>query len=189
MTNRLTRWLRALVRPRVVRFAGVLARLGEEQKRADLCATLGRCGEGVSIKLPLHIEAPAKVSIGRDASLNPFIHIWGHGGVEIGDRTMIASHVAIISLTHDPDSPHMHASLVSGPVRIASDVWIGAHAVIMPGVSIGAHAVVAAGAVVREDVPAYAVVAGVPAAVVRTKNEPDADRPSTHARTLRSVPR
>lgn len=186
MMNALTRWLRALVRPRVVRLAGLLARLGEEQKLADLRASLGRCGEGVNLKLPIHIEGRDKVSIGRDASLNPFIHIWGHGGVEIGDRTMIASHVAIISLTHDPDSLHMHASIVAGPVRIANDVWIGAHAVILPGVTIGEHAVIAAGAVVREEVPAYAVAAGVPAQIVRTKANVGG---STPARPLRSVPR
>lgn len=170
MMNAVARWLRAVVRPRVVRLAGVLARLADEQKLADLRASLGRCGENVVLRLPLHIEAPAKVTIGDDASLNPFTHIWGHGGVEIGNRTMIASHVAIISLTHDPDSPRMHTSLVAGPVHIADDVWIGAHAVILPGVTIGRHAVVAAGAVVRNDVPAYAVVAGVPAIVVRAKD-------------------
>lgn len=172
MTNAFTRWLRALVRPRVVRLAGVLARLGEEQKLADLRASLGRCGANTMIRLPIHIEGAALVSVGDSVSLNPFTHIWGWGGVAIGDRTMIAAHVAITSQTHDPDSVRMDESEVALPVNIANDVWIGSHAVIMPGVAIGEHAVVAAGAVVRENVPAYAIVAGVPARIVRIKSTP-----------------
>jgi len=51
------------------------------------------------------------------------------------------------------------------PIRIGRDVWLGANAIILAGVTIGDGAVVAAGAVVREDVPPYAVVAGVPATI------------------------
>lgn len=129
------------------------------------------------LRLPLHIENPELVKIGADASLNPFIHMWAGGGIEIGDRTMIASHVAITSLTHDPDSPTMYTSLIAKPVRIANDVWIGTHAAILPGVTIGEHAVVAAGSVVLEDVPAYAVVAGVPAKIVRMKSRSEMRAP------------
>ena len=86
---------------------------------------------------------------------------------------MIASHVAISSLTHDPNSSQMHISLVARPVRMANDVWIGAHAVILPGVTVGEHAVISAGAVVRDDVPAFAVVAGAPARLVRVKTPAD----------------
>lgn len=179
------RKLKTALRARIMRLAGTLLRLAEEQKLADLRASLGSCGRNAALRLPLHIEGPGKVAIGDDASLNPFIHMWGHGGIEIGARTMIASHTAIISVTHDPDSGEMHATLLSGPVRIANDVWIGAHAVIMPGVTIGAHAVVAAGAVVREDVPAYAVVAGVPAKVVRMKTQ--ARSATAPAQPLRSA--
>lgn len=161
--------LRKLIRPSVVRLATIAARLADEGKLATLRRQLASCGAGAVLRYPLHVEQPAKVSLGAGVSLNPFTHIWGGGGVEIGDRTMIASHVAISSLTHDPDSPEMHGSLVAKPVRIANDVWIGAHAVIVPGVSIGEHAVVAAGSIVLADVPPYAVVAGVPARLVRMK--------------------
>lgn len=127
--------------------------------------------------MPLHIESPEQIKIGADASLNPFTHMWAGGSIEIGDRTMIASHVAITSLTHDPDSPTMYTTLIAKPVRIANDVWIGTHAAILPGVTIGEHAVVAAGSIVLEDVPAYAVVAGVPAKIVRMKNRGEACAP------------
>ena len=161
--------LKRITRAKVSRLAALLLRLGEEQRLVDLRAKLAHCGERTVLRYPLHVEQPEKVSIGADVSLNPFIHVWGGGGVEIGDRTMIASHVALTSLTHDPDNTAMHASLIAGKIQIANDVWIGTHAVILPGVVIGEHAVVAAGAVVRESIPPYTVVAGVPARIIRTK--------------------
>lgn len=54
------------------------------------------------------------------------------------------------------------------PVKIGKNVWVGAHATILPGVMVGDNAVIAAGAVVTKDVPANAVVAGVPAKVIKT---------------------
>jgi acetyltransferase-like isoleucine patch superfamily enzyme len=59
--------------------------------------------------------------------------------------------------------------VIAAPIRIGRDVWLGANAVIMAGVSIGDGAVVAAGAVVREDVPEFTVVAGVPATVRKAR--------------------
>jgi maltose O-acetyltransferase len=132
-----------------------------------LKASLGHCGANVSIRQPAVIEAPSGVSIGDDVDIASYVHMWGNVGITIGPRCMIASHVAISSVTHDPLAARMHGGLVEAPVVIGADVWIGAHAVILPGVQIGDHAVIAACALVRENVPAYAVVAGVPARVVR----------------------
>jgi acetyltransferase-like isoleucine patch superfamily enzyme len=109
---------------------------------------------------------PDRIEIGRDVSVNAFVHIWGSGGVSIGDRTMIASHVAITSVTHDYNSAEMYKTVVTKPVVIGADVWIGAHAVIVPGVTICDGAVIGAGAVVTKDVPAGAIVVGVPARIV-----------------------
>jgi acetyltransferase-like isoleucine patch superfamily enzyme len=84
--------------------------------------------------------------------------------VTIGDDTLIASHVAITSLTHDPRADLYSASQQSRPIVIGRNVWIGTHAVILPGVTIGDGAIIGAGAVVTRDVAPRAVVVGVPAA-------------------------
>ncbi|RZK02633.1 MAG: acyltransferase, partial [Flavobacterium sp.] len=105
------------------------------------------------------------LSVGEDCSLNSFIHIWaGKSGVKIGNRVMIASHVAITSLTHDYSSKNMKTEPpVDKPIIIENDVWIGSHAVIMPGITIGEGAVVGAGSVVTKNVEPYTIVIGNPA--------------------------
>jgi maltose O-acetyltransferase len=103
------------------------------------------------------------VSFGDRVSLAPYVHIWGHGGVKIGDDCLIASHVAITSVTHNKAVRPYNSQAEFGPIEIGSNVWIGTHAVILPGVSIGKNAIIAAGAIVRTNVPDGAIVGGVPA--------------------------
>jgi acetyltransferase-like isoleucine patch superfamily enzyme len=93
------------------------------------------------------------------------------GGVNIGDRVMIGSHVAITSLTHDYTAVAMNGTSLARPIVIEDDVWLGTHCVILPGVRVGCGAVVAAGAVVTKDVPPYTVVAGVPARLLKRRPE------------------
>jgi acetyltransferase-like isoleucine patch superfamily enzyme len=149
-----------------------LVRIGSLLDRARTAAlreSLGYCGCNVAIRPPTVIEVPNNVFIEDGVSIASFVHIWGNGGVRIGRRTMIASHVAIASVTHDPNAACMSATLVAQPVVIEHDVWIGAHAIILPGVRIGENSVVAAGSLVRNDVSANTIVAGTPAVPMRTK--------------------
>ncbi len=112
------------------------------------------------------------IRIARRVWLGPYVVIYGHGGVEIGEQTLVSMHCAILSSNHA--IPAM-GTLIRDvpdellPTKIGRDVWIGANAVILGGVTIGDGAVVAAGAVVTKDVEAGAVVAGVPARVVRRR--------------------
>lgn len=124
---------------------------------------LHRCGRNVVIYPPVVIAGPEAVDIGDDTSIAPFVHIWGGGRVMIGSRCMIGSHVAISSLTHDHGQEDMSQTMVTKPVIIKDGVWVGAHAVILPGVTLGQGAVIGAGSVVTRDVEAYAIVSGVPA--------------------------
>ena len=89
----------------------------------------------------------------------------------IGSDTILASDILITSENHgmDPESqiPYYKQKLVSESVHIGSGVWIGEKVIILPGVNIGDKAIVAAGAIVANDVPAYSIVAGCPAKVIK----------------------
>jgi maltose O-acetyltransferase len=130
---------------------------------------LGSCGRNVRIYYPVAIEAPGAVHVGDDVSIAAFVHIWGAGGVTIGNRVMIAAHSAITSLTHDYEASVMSQTLVAKSVSIEDDVWIGSNAVVLPGVTIGRGAVVGAGAVVINDVEPCTIVVGAPARPVGTR--------------------
>jgi acetyltransferase-like isoleucine patch superfamily enzyme len=113
-----------------------------------------------------------RIHIGDFVSVNPFSVLYGHGGLSIGDRTRIATHVVVIPANHIFDSadvPIMEQGLECRGISIGDDVWIGCGARILDGVTIGKGAVVAAGAVVVKDVAAYEVVAGVPAKTIRRR--------------------
>ncbi|WP_460634193.1 acyltransferase [Larkinella terrae] len=139
-------------------------------------AYLKKCGWATSIDKYVTILGADAVEIGSYCGVNSFVHIWGHNGVSIGDRVMIASHVAITSLTHDYTAASMRFSTPLGDkIFIQDDVWIGSHAVIMPGVSIGKGAVIGAGSVVTKNIPAYAVAIGTPARIVKYRPFPIKD--------------
>ena len=90
------------------------------------------------------------------------------GNVVIGDRVAIATGAIIVGQS-DPNFSVL-ASLYpddSRPIRISDDVWIGANAVILPGVTIGEQSIIAAGAVVNSDVPPHTVYAGIPAKKIK----------------------
>lgn len=113
-----------------------------------------------------------KISVGHSTTINAYCVIQGNGGVTIGDNVLIAAHVQMFSANHvfeDPDRPIRTQGETRKGIRIGNDVWIGAGAIIVDGVTIGDHAVVAAGAVVTRDVGEADVVAGVPARVLRSR--------------------
>jgi len=95
----------------------------------------------------------------------PGCYIQAVNGIEMGSDVYIAPGVKIISANHDPDDfdTHIHQD----PIRIGSHCWIGANAVILPGVILGDHVIVGAGAVVTHSFSSHCVVAGVPARVIR----------------------
>ena len=92
------------------------------------------------------------------------------GPVTIGSHVNLAQGITVTALNHnfaDKNKRIDEQGVSTKPVVIGDDVWIGANAVILPGVTIGKHAVVAAGAVVTTDVPENTVVGGVPAKVIK----------------------
>ena len=92
------------------------------------------------------------------------------GPVEIGSHVNLAQGITVTALNHNFDDTQKRIDeqgVSTNPVTIEDDVWIGANAVILPGVTIGNHCVIAAGAVVTKDVPPHSLVAGVPAKVIK----------------------
>mgnify|MGYP002856289704 CR=1 FL=1 len=92
------------------------------------------------------------------------------GPVSIGSHVNLAQGITITALNHnfaEREQRIDEQGVSTSPVTIGDDIWIGANAVILPGVTIGNHAVVAAGAVVTKDVPAHTLVAGIPAKIIK----------------------
>jgi acetyltransferase-like isoleucine patch superfamily enzyme len=117
-----------------------------------------------------------KVEIGADTVINMnFIVSDGYQPLlKIGQRVAISPNVTVICESAPNNSELQMVEyvrqtlIVDKPVVIEDDVWIGANAVILPGVTVGRRAIIAAGAVVARDVPPEVIVAGVPARVIRS---------------------
>ena len=114
------------------------------------------------------------ITIGKDCYLGAFNHISCINQIHIGDRMLTGKWVTITDNNHgETTEDMMHVSpikrpLVSkGPVVIGNDVWIGDKATILSGVTIGDGAIISANAVVTKDVPAYSVVGGIPARIIK----------------------
>jgi acetyltransferase-like isoleucine patch superfamily enzyme len=131
-------------------------------------------GAGCEIKKFSNLDASiGYIKIGDNSSVNSFCSLNGNGGIEIGHHVRIASHCVILSSTHifSNISQTIHSQGISSvKTVIEDDVWIGSHCVIMGGVTIGSHSIIAAGAIVRQNVPEYSIVGGVPARIIKIRN-------------------
>ena len=118
---------------------------------------------------PIQINYGKNTRIGKNVFINFDCTFLDLGGITIEDNVMIAPKVSLLSEGHPLKPEHRH-QLAPGKVHIKRNVWIGAGAIILPGVTVGENAMVAAGAVVTTDVPDNAVVGGVPARVIKYLN-------------------
>lgn len=92
------------------------------------------------------------------------------GPVTIGHHVNLAQGITVTALNHKFENPDIRIDeqgVSTKPVVIGNDIWVGANAVILPGVTIGDHSVIAAGAIVTKDAPPHSLVAGVPAKVIK----------------------
>jgi maltose O-acetyltransferase len=119
------------------------------------------CARPVSLHRHLKLFCVGGVSIGRGTTINRRVTLDGRGGLSIGSNVSVSEGVKLLTATHDLQSPLFALQL--RPVRVADWVWIGADALVLPGVTVGEGAVIGAGSVVTRDVAPYTVVAGNPA--------------------------
>ena len=116
---------------------------------------------------PFYSECGKNITIGKRVFINFGCHFQDQGGITIGDDVLIGSNVVLATINHGL-SPDTRTDNCPAPIDIGRGVWIGSHVTVLPGVRVGDYAVLAAGAVVTKDVPAYTVVGGVPARVIKT---------------------
>lgn len=107
-----------------------------------------------------------RLDIGNHVDINGYTVIYAAGGVRIHDNVLIAANCVITSVSH-PVAPAERHQMTFSPVELMDNCWLGAGAVVLPGVTIGRNSIVAAGSVVTENIPDNCVCAGIPAKVLR----------------------
>ena len=120
-----------------------------------------------SLSNSCEIWYPGNLQMGSWSILSEKCNVYSVDKIKIGDRVAISREVFLCTASHDITSPVME--LAHAPIVVGSDVWIGARAIVLPGVTIGEGAVVAAGAVVTKDVEPWTVVGGNPAKVIKRR--------------------
>lgn len=138
-----------------------------EEVRALLTRLTGKkVDESVVVFPPFYSEFGKNLSLGRGVFINLGCRFQDTGGITIGEGSLIGHGSTLTTLDHGVD-PDRRADMIPSPVVIGRKVWLGASVTVVPGVTIGDGAIVGAGAVVTKDVPANAIVAGVPARLIR----------------------
>ena len=140
----------------------------DEELRALMSRLVGyRVDDGFRLFPPVYTDFGKNIKIGKDVFVNSGCCFQDQGGVTLGDGCLVGHNVVFATLDHDK-CPSKRGDMTAAPIVVGKDVWIGAHATILKGVTIGDGAIVAAGAVVTRDVPPNTIAAGVPARVVKT---------------------
>ena len=140
----------------------------DEELRALMSRLVGyRVDDGFRLFPPVYTDFGKNIKIGKDVFVNSGCCFQDQGGVTLGDGCLVGHNVVFATLDHDK-RPGRRGDMTAAPIVVGKDVWIGAHATVLKGVTIGDGAIVAAGAVVTRDVPPNTIAAGVPARVVKT---------------------
>ena len=112
------------------------------------------------------------LKVGNNSSIGPFAYIGCSGYIEIGDNVIMGPRVGIYAENHlfdNMDIPIKEQGVLREFVKIEDDCWIASNVSILAGVTIGKGSIIASGSVVTKDVPAYSVVAGVPAKIIKKR--------------------
>ena len=142
-------------------------------KRYALLKTLAKqVGDNVSVFPDVYLLNVQEMEIGNNVSFQPMVYIEAYGGVKIGNDVSFAEGASIFSVNHgfkDLEIPIKDQPLTALPVIIENNVWVGAKATVLGGVLLAQGTIVAAGAVVNKSTEKNTTVAGVPAKIVKKR--------------------
>ena len=144
-------------------------RPSQQTERTELLKKLlGRTGENFIIEPPFACDYGYNIEIGENFYANVNLDILDGAKVKIGDNAFIAPNVGIYTAGHPLNASQRNQGLeYAYPVTIGHNVWIGAGAIILPGVTVGDNVVIGAGSVVTKDIPDKSLAVGNPCRVVR----------------------
>lgn len=155
-----------------------------EAAREFLRGFLGSFGEGSDMRPPLFVDFGSNIHIGDHSYVNSGLTALDVVEIRIGDHVLIGPNVQLTTPVHAQAAAPRRAGVEAAvPITICDNVWIGAGATILPGVTVGENSIVGACAVVTKDVPENVVVVGNPAKVIReVDTDPSAMPESLDAR-------
>lgn len=140
-----------------------------DEEKAEIFSDLtdGKADKSIKIFPPFYTDCGINITTGKNVFINFGCCFQDQGGIRIGDDVLIGHQVVLATLNHSL-TPSDRSDMTPAPIVIGNRVWIGSHSTVLAGVTVGKNAVIAAGSVVTKDVPDNAVVAGVPAKVIKT---------------------
>ena len=138
-----------------------------EEVRGILSEITGnKIDDSVQVLTPFNTDFGRNIKIGKDVFINKSCMFVDLGGIELEDNVLIGPEVKILSVNH-PLDPRNRRGVILKSVKIKRNAWIGAGAIICPGITVGENSVIGAGSVVTKDVPDNCVYGGVPAKFIK----------------------
>ena len=157
-----------------VRISGYvwMRRVSIPRRWSDIVLCAGAALDDGVVLLSSGDSPSERIVIGSGTYINRYTIIDSAESIVIGSNTLIGPHCYITDHDHgrNPELQMKQQSLVANPVRIGSNVWLGAGVIVLKGVSIGDNAIVAAGAVVTRQVPPGSIVGGIPARILSSRS-------------------
>ena len=144
--------------------------LTPDERKATLSDLLGyEVDANTKVVPPIHCDLGFNIKLGKNVLINYDCILLDTEEISVGDNTLIGPGTKIVTAKHPIEAEKRRDwSVYGSPVRVEKDVWIGAGAVILPGVTVGARSIIGAGAVVTKDIPPDSVAVGNPARVLKS---------------------